>query len=279
MIRERPYQSTSGPPAVRESVTVFLDVLGYRDVMAATTTMDEANAELRKLRQALDNAGQHVAGKSTVDEEMEFWRTRTFTDNIVIGYPTLDPHALAEPELGSIFWHLALFQLEMIRAGYFLRGGIAVGELFMDDEIVFGKALLEAYDAERNRARDPRIVLAPSAELLVERHLEWYSHKSFAPHNHALLRDADGSLFVNYLDQTVLMAVNEAGPFLEELTMHRDRVTEKLQRYRGDPRVWSKYEWAARYHNFFCDSHQYFDKSHKVSRDALQATPRPIIDR
>ncbi len=60
------------------------------------------------------------------------------------------------------------------------------------------------------------------------RHVVWHNPASGARHNRTLLRDTDGRLFVNYLDETIFVAGEEAGPFLEEVAMHRDQVNEKL---------------------------------------------------
>ena len=42
-----------------------------------------------------------------------------------------------ESEMGNAFFHLGLMQLKMVQSGFFIRGGIAVGELYIDDDIIF----------------------------------------------------------------------------------------------------------------------------------------------
>jgi hypothetical protein len=74
--------------------------------------------------------------------------------------------------------------------GFFIRGGVAVADVYFDEEIVFGPGLLEAYATESQRARDPRIVLADSC-------LQYIAESSSG----SLLKDADGQLFVNYLNK------------------------------------------------------------------------------
>jgi hypothetical protein len=53
-----------------------------------------------------------------------------FTDNIVIDYPISQD---AEHEMGYTFSTLCFFQLLMITHGFFMRGGNAIGKLYMDD--------------------------------------------------------------------------------------------------------------------------------------------------
>lgn len=131
---------------------------------------------------------------------------------------------------------------------FFVRGAIAIGDLYMDDITVFGGGLIEAYEAERTLARDLRIVLAPSAQSAVNEHLEYYGRGSHAPQNQDLLRDSDGQFFVNYLD-TLIPAVDYF--YEKELSAHKARIEEKLALYKSRPPIWAKYLWAANCHNFF----------------------------
>ena len=55
---------------------------------------------------------------------------RAFTDNIVIGYP-IRGRGDAESELVTIFRNLSYFQMKLTMDGFFVRGAIAVGELYM----------------------------------------------------------------------------------------------------------------------------------------------------
>jgi hypothetical protein len=153
----------------------------------------------------------------------------------------------------------------MVTAGFFVRGAISIGSIFIDEIAVFGEALNEAYDGEARLARDPRIILTKSAAAAVKEHLEYYRHSEHAPQNRDLLCDADGQFFLNYLDDTILIAPDDAGPQYDTLAVHKQRVEERLTEYQSEPIIWSKYAWVARYHNYFCDVNRtYFDESHKI---------------
>jgi hypothetical protein len=79
---------------------------------------------------------------------------------LVLGFPIIDD---GESEFGRMIYSVGLFQYSLLRHGFFVRGGITVGPLYMDEDMVYGKGLLDAYDAECKLARDPRVVLAPAA--------------------------------------------------------------------------------------------------------------------
>lgn len=200
---------------------------------------------------------------------------KAFTDNIVISWPVHDD---AETEFGSAFFKLASFQFNMVTDGFFIRGALSVGDAYVDEVAVFGRALSEAHIGETTLARDPRIILTSSAVEVAKTHLNYYGNPRHAPHVREVLRDSDGQWFLNYLD-CVLIAEDEHGPFYDEFLKHKMVVEDKLKEHIGNPPVWSKYAWVAGYHNYFCDLHsRHFTAEHKINVDLFRASPALIVD-
>jgi hypothetical protein len=56
---------------------------------------------------------------------------------------------------------MAIFQMACALQGFLLRGGITIGDIVHDDEVVFGPGLNRAYELESQVARMPRIILDP----------------------------------------------------------------------------------------------------------------------
>lgn len=170
-----------------------------------------------------------------------------------------------------------MFQLIMANDGYFIRGAISLAPAYIDDIAVFGEALNEAYIGESNQARDPRIILMPTATNAVQHHLTYYGKPEGSPHARAILKDADGQLFVNYLD-CILIAEDEQGPFFEELEKHKAQVERRLEQYRAQPVIWSKYAWVAAYHNYFCSMYpEYFTDEYRVDIELFRSSPSLIV--
>jgi hypothetical protein len=188
---------------------------------------------------------------STDRGQRRFWEVKAFTDNVVIGHP-ITGRGDAESELAHLMSDLASLQLGFIlEAGLFIRGGVAIGELYMDDDIVYGVGLLDAIGSEKV-ADSPRVVLHPTAVQAIRQHFRYYGPVARAPQARRLLRDEDGQVFVNYLAETW----DDLGDTrnYDYLARHRDIVAARLHEHRRQPRVWSKYAWVARYHNYFCFS-------------------------
>lgn len=277
-----PYITDHGQPVLRESVVAFVDILGYQALIRTAHKKGTAQPLLTMLHEALTAASRHL---NELDQDgnpllpLDLWpkknlyKIRTFTDNIVIGYPIRDD---AEMELGAIFSQLAFFQLEMVSRGFFVRGAIAIGDLYIDDLTVFGQGLLDAYDGESKDARDPRIILSPSAQQAVLQHVNYYSNPLHSPQARDLYKDADGQFFLNYLD-SILIAEDEHGPFFDILANHKSAVEAKLAEYRDQPAYWAKYAWSASYHNFFCDQYRHFSDEHKINVSQFKMQPTRIV--
>jgi hypothetical protein len=196
---------------------------------------------------------------------------KAFTDNVVIGFPVRDD---GEHEMRRIFGILAIFQLMMIQKGFFVRGGVALGEHYMDSNIVFGAALIEAHEIESKLARDPRIVLGPSAVPNFRHHLSYYSKAEYSWHYNIVLKDADGQLFLNYLGVGLMFGYESV---CESVRQHRENVVDKLTGFADDPYIRSKYVWVANYHNYFCDQYS-LNSELKIDYELLQMTPQRIDD-
>lgn len=242
-------QAENGPPMLLPSIVAFIDILGFAEEIKASHAAGESNALLRRVMEVVHKWYSMMKGLPQLAERgRRTWELKAFTDNVVIGHPIKWG---GEPEFGRLISDVALLQIGFAHEGFFVRGGLAVGDLYMDEDIVFGMGLLDAYEAEQS-AIWPRVTLADSAVQLVRQHLSYYASVEISPQNRDLLIDADNQLFVNYLSCT--WPDHTLPPFLDWLSNHRDAVAGKLKKYRADHKISGKYSWAARYHNYFCES-------------------------
>lgn len=175
---------------------------------------------------------------------------RVFTDNVMVGIPA--KHG-TKTDLAFAISDLALLQIGLVAEGFFARGGVSVGELYIGDEVIFGVALLDAYDAEQC-ARTPRVVLHSTAVRAVSEevvyHAKTYGQRPGHRFTDVLLVDEDGLWFINYLQQLFNRGIFE--PDLDMLDTHRTKVQAYLLEYKENAAIHAKYLWAARYHNYFC---------------------------
>lgn len=75
--------------------------------------------------------------------------------------------------------------------GWLVRGGITIGDFYIDDTIVWGPALLRAYELEDKLAIYPRIILDETVTSVL----------SISTIKNDFVRvDKDGFRFLNYMD-------------------------------------------------------------------------------
>ncbi len=142
-----PYADGVSDPILRSSIVAFCDILGYRDMLSEAQECGNLGEHLHQLHNALlgshrfvdpnlrENILQDIRGK-------HLSAFRAFTDKIVVGRPIKDD---GESELGQAFYELSHFQMSMTIEGFFIRGGISIGDLYMDDITVLGMKRGQVY--------------------------------------------------------------------------------------------------------------------------------------
>ena len=102
--------------------------------------------------------------------------------------------------------------------GLLIRGGITLGYCFSDDFMVWGKALVRAYEIESTIAIYPRIVIDPFADDI-------FDFLTKSKHKKLICRDFDGLYFIDifYMQQH-----HEFLPFLENLIHDNEKRIDKL---------------------------------------------------
>lgn len=222
---------------LRESIVVFIDVLGFSKQILASTANGNGTELLKKLCRAIKHARTAFDFVYLPPLCCPTCEVKLFTDNIVIGFPIPEGKTMFEV-MKSTVPKIAAYQCTFLEHGFFVRGGIAIGEHYMDRDIVFGPALIEAHSLESEKAKYPRIVFSAEAAEFVD------------PEDQLSSLAADIQLqYINYLEMEKCFPQG-AIPRLEK---HRKYVKENLNIYRDNSEVSPKYEWARNYHNDFCN--------------------------
>lgn len=259
------YYNQAGKPVHRMSYCAFLDVLGFSDRIKDSFKTSDGNALLQEFHGMLKRRIDELK-EDTKDSHLYM---KSFTDNVILAHPILIEEG--EAEFAFILWSLRVYQFEMAKKGLFIRGGLSVGELFVDENTVYGPALLEAYKLENSVAVNPIVSLSDDVMSLVLHHIRYYSDREDAPQNRDVLVNSDGRFFINYLSECY--DSGSSGEFdWESLKIHKDQIEVALNAYRAVPKIFSKFTWLAAYHNYFCDSvnnYHGYSKSLKVSKDAI----------
>lgn len=225
----------------------FYDILGFIEVQQKYFKQGKAEELLNCFYSVLSEAQgflSPIRGRGYI---------KSFTDNFAFGIPVNND---AESELGVFFTNITSHQLYLAVNGLFMRGAITVDQLYMDEHMVFGPALINAVMIEKENAIYPRVVLGPCAIKKMLKHLEYYS-AGHAPQVNYILLDEDGQYFINYLKATIdlsqsLYEEEVLQNSLEKAREHQIQIIKCLEENEADQKIKDKYTWLAQYHNYFC---------------------------
>lgn len=156
------------PANYAQRLIAYIDILGWRDAADRLTpeTMLEAvnlihaeagafNAAKRQevLELSRKNGWQALPGFQNV-------RVAAFSDNIAVSMPS---------EYGASIFAVRRICLGLLQLGFLARGGVTIGDLYHEDNLVFGPALNRAYEIESKEAKFPRLICDESVVKLFDK--------------------------------------------------------------------------------------------------------------
>jgi hypothetical protein len=219
-------------PAYQRRLILFIDFLGFKEVVASTENDPDA---LARLVSAMDDIGR--LGEASIFRSQ---RVTQFSDSVVMSYRVTEP--------SGVFWMMnaiALTIISLAERGFLLRGAVTVGDLHHTSRHVVGPAMVRAYEMESREARYPRVIIDPA----VIQHARRRRNEDHTPDDEEgyvrsfMAEDADGRLFIDYISWNAVVAVAGADDlgypeYLATLSrLLRDGLGHE------DPRVAEKYLW------------------------------------
>lgn len=136
----------------------FLDILGFKNLVGTedASTIHSIFNNIRHAKKLI----RGVPGEDTWWEQIgKKTKIYFFSDSIVIAIPMSEPMAL---ELVASNCMLLQHTLWYYGLPTWIRGGIAIGDLYCGNSEIFGPALIDAYMLEGTVAKYPRIVMRES---------------------------------------------------------------------------------------------------------------------
>ena len=150
------YFDPDGTPKLRRSYCIYMDIIGFSEISKDARKQGQGDTLLAKLHKIISWQAKDLIPESEPGLIPD-WYVKLFTDNIVGGQIIWSSDG--EAEFGFVTTKVIYYQLQMALEGFFVRGGLTIGDLFIDEHVVLGRALIEAHSIEQTIARDPKIVL------------------------------------------------------------------------------------------------------------------------
>lgn len=199
-------------------VVAFLDILGASELIKHGNGLQIIHQIYEKSLDTLRRS------PSSYNNTME---VRIFSDNIVIAHK-VGEQSSPVLALQIVMTFSSIIQKEFLSNGILIRGGISYDDFFIDDIMVWGKALLSSYKLESTVAIYPRIILDP---VSLGNYLPEVSNQS--------LVDNDGITFIDYFKSRTNNQVT--------LKRRRSFAEGKAVEYSTNLAVKAKWSWHLSY--------------------------------
>lgn len=243
---------------VKNHIVLFLDILGYSNLLSECKNSQEENSYLSKVHSIMSTLSRYIEKRhTTIDQNtdnlhLSRFKSLLFSDNILFFAPYNN-----EIDMGNLYMNLLYglseFLVQYTKEDIFFRGGITKGNMYYDEKLhfVFGSGLVKAHCLENEIAKYPRIVidndLNPSPILV------------------GIDQDEEAVWYLDYLSLGYCLICKEGKAqqnyehFISCLYEQKNAITRAYYKYKNNGKVFLKYQWLVKYHNNFCVKQGFLD--------------------
>lgn len=197
-----------------ERIVAFIDILGFKNIVNDDSKCEEIGAILKLpyvIRQ--ENMIKLLKIKGIM--------ITSISDSLVFSIKVKEHGAMRK----LVMLLLTLTELLLTEYGLLIRGSIAIGKVYHDNEVVYGPGLVKAYELESQNAIYPRIVILPD-DLL-------HAIASCRPISRSVLQeyfvpDFDGLLRLDSFCYSNAEKLMRAHSRLKEMNMSNIRIRQKI---------------------------------------------------
>ena len=258
-----------------DRIVVFIDILGFSEIIKSNTEKN-ATIDIEKLINVFNNISK------AFNLHNEYWETTKtkqgthFSDSIVISYKVEEIEEII-PAIIDIQHLIA----ELINLKIILRGAITKGKLLHTDKMLFGPALIEAYEMETKKAKYPRIIFETK---LINEILSLSSNKVASNLNFRMKdlvsKDQDGFYYIDYFfNDGFLRVIKTYSDSIKQKSKFYNNYKEYLKLLKSlilvglnhkNPCVSSKYQWMREKYNSAIERISKNEISQKIKKNVDQ---------
>jgi len=220
----------------QECYVACLDIMGFSDYVRKTSSLDVLQY-LKNIKTVCDVFRQITPNINSM----------VFSDTIAIWTPITSNLNENAKRHKDFLLNIGALQYQCMTApnlkGRPLRGAITKGEFYFNDteNILFGKAWVEAANIEKSAVFAPRVVVQKDATL----------KEASNSRTELLFLCGNGDVCVNYLNHVL----DDKGKPLERSFLildHKKSVEDCMKNSVNSTKLYNYYKSVAEYHNWFC---------------------------
>lgn len=231
-----------------DRILLFLDILGFKELINSSI---KNSTEEFTVTQSIIKLINEIETVSKTGNKFSSKEVTQFSDTIVISFLLTD-----DKELHNCFYNINRILAIMLKSGFIFRGSITIGKLYHKDNLIFGPALVEAYNLELNSAIFPRVIINKQCiEIMKKQYTNNYKHKyrinTFDTNLYFLLKhDQDGFFYVDYFMCYIMFLRDKE--LMETDNKIRNKI--KIGTKNTNSNVRAKYDWMKAKYNEMIDS-------------------------
>lgn len=223
----------------------YLDILGISDAIKSENSEDYLN----RIYNLFNDVNIAISNTNKNHQRINVIK-KIFSDNIIIA---IEKEPFFQETTEEIKQYLLIemvsyLQMLGLKYSFLVRGGITVGNLYINNDFVYGGALLESYKLESQNAIFPRIVIS---EKFINEYIQNNNIRSY------LNKDFDGTCYVDsfstyfdllndYNNDNIKNEVNYINKFLLSQITNND-----------DYKIIQKKYWIINKFNIFCQNNNF----------------------
>lgn len=198
-------------------IVCFIDILGFSGKIKGTTkNSPEGNANLENICKAIKIIND-FSGVLHKKLKIKGIQSTQFSDSIVISFPWNEN----ENTIVAAFMLIKYMQVYLIKEfNILLRGGIVIGDVIHNAQMIVGPAMIDAYQLESKCAFSPRIVIDPKVSFRFNKILKKTKDDGTCNDTTIIHKDSDDTSYIDYFnfaDNDDLMTPEEMLKYFSQL--------------------------------------------------------------
>lgn len=219
----------------------YMDLLGISDAIKSEDSEDYLN----KIYNLFDDVNKAVSHTNQNHQRIKVIK-KIFSDNIIIAIKKEPFFQDITEEIKQYLLVEIVSYLQLLGLKYFflIRGGITIGDLYINNDFVYGKGLLESYKLESQNAIFPRIIISENCmdEFIQNNNIRTYLKKDF-----------DGTCYVDSFTAYFDLLNDYKNNIKNEMKYIQDFLLSQITN-NDDYKIIQKKYWIINKFNDFCQN-------------------------
>ena len=172
-----------------KKAVLFIDILGFRKIVQ---NCQENPSNIQNIYEVLTIIKTHFSNFTDI-------QILQFSDSIAISFKANDPGSVI-----AVIGGIQSLIKRLIIKGYLLRGGLTYGDIYHDSNVIFGPAMINAYDLESTLAIYPRIIIDKEIIEFGRKYLPDFFNENMTNYIfNYVSEDNDEKYYIDYFDKGV----------------------------------------------------------------------------